>query len=93
VDLLRFVLLIGTVFLSAVAVFMGAVVTAAALKLQAIHYSFDAGSQAVKRVITLAEDPAGFWQALALLGVLPMVLGIAGIWWGRRTLRAHYRTG
>ena len=87
--LTRFLLLAGLMFFSAIAMFMGAAVAINALSTGAISYSFGTGSEIVTRTATLAADPANYWQRLAIFGLLPIVLGAAGIWWGRRTLRAQ----
>ncbi len=83
----RFLILAGLIFFSAVGVFMGCAVTLSALAKGSISYSFGEGKDIVTRTATLAGDPTAFWQRLALIGILPILLGAAGVWWGRRQLR------
>ena len=86
--LTRFLLLAGLMFFSAIAVFMGAAVAINALSTGSITYSFGTGAESVTRTATLAADPGVYWQRLAIFGLLPIALGSAGIWWGRRVLRS-----
>jgi hypothetical protein len=83
----RLVILAGLVFFSATAVFMGAAVTLSALARGSITYSFGTGADIVTRTASLASEPGLFWQRLALIGLLPVVLGAAGLWWGKRQFR------
>lgn len=83
----RFLILAGLMVFSAVAVFMGTAVTLHALSSGAIRYSFGSGTDTVTHTAVRAADPAIFWQRLALIGLAPVVLGAAGLVWGRRKLR------
>ena len=83
----RFLILAGLIFFCAVAVFMGVAVTISALVNGSISYSFGEGRDLVTKTATLAAEPGAFWQRLALIGFLPIVLGLAGLWWGRREIR------
>jgi hypothetical protein len=85
-SLLRYVFMVGVMFLGGVALFVGGVVTASAIASGTITYSYGTGAEAVARTISLATEPGAFWQRVALLGLLPMVLGTAGIWWSRGRL-------
>ena len=83
----RFLILTGLLFFRAVAIFMGSAVTISALVNGSISYSFGEGKDLVTRTATLAAEHGTFWQRLALIGFAPIVLGIAGLWWGRRKFR------
>lgn len=71
-------------FFGAVGVFMGGVVTINAFARGAITYTFQDGAGLVTRTATMAAEPEIFWQRLAIIGVLPIVVGLIGLWWGRR---------
>lgn len=85
--LTRFLILAGVMFFSAIAAFMGGAVTLNALSKGAITYTFENGAGMVTRTATLAAEPGAFWERLAVIGLLPIVLGVLGLWWGRRRLR------
>ncbi len=86
-QLFRAVFSAGLMFLGAVAVFMGFVVSLASLKSGVISLSW--GERADQsRDVLFSETPHDFYIYVLLLGVLPFVLGVAAILAGRRINRS-----
>jgi hypothetical protein len=84
--LLRAVFAAGLVFLGAVAIFMGCVLSMAFLKSGAISLSWgDRADQS--RDVLLSTHPHDFWLYFVLIGLLPIGAGFAAIIVGRRISR------
>lgn len=84
--LLRAVLSAGLVFLGAVGIFMGFVLSGAFLKSGVIYLSWG-GRADQSREVLYSVTPNDFWFYFTLIGVVPMVAGFAAIIWGRRMSR------
>jgi hypothetical protein len=79
--------LFGTLLLfGAVAVFLGAVTGYAALQSGELTVVFGQGGRAVSSTVTRLIDPDAFWRSFALAAALPVLGGIAAVWYGRRGL-------
>lgn len=83
----RIVIPIGLVGLGAVAAYLGAIVLLTSLRSGEINYSYGAEARRVSQTIVKATDPSKFWQAVGLMGGLPLILGAAAVWQGRRMMR------
>ena len=66
----------------AIAVFLGAVTGYAALSSGEMTYIVGR----VSTTVTRAADPSGFQRNLVLWSVLPILGGLAAVWFGRRGL-------
>lgn len=83
----RTLILGALIFFGAVAMFMGLSVTISALVNGSITYSFGSGADLVTRTATRTGEPDVYWTRLAVLGLMPVALGAAGVWWARHMLR------
>ena len=83
----RLMLACGAIFLGAVAIFMGGAVSISALGTGVIRYSHGDGAATVTHALRRDDDASAYWQALALIGGVPIGLGLAALVWARRSLR------
>jgi hypothetical protein len=86
--MLKMAVAIAFIVFGAVAIFMGLFVTIGAMSAGEIAYSAGEGAAKVITRYRQADAPDDFWRAVGLLGVLPLVLGGLGIWFGRRQFRS-----
>lgn len=86
-QLLGVVFAAGLIFLGAVAVFLGSVLSIAFWKTGVISLSWGAGTDQSRDVL-LSAAPDEFWLYFVLIGLLPIVAGAGAIIVGRRMLRA-----
>ncbi len=86
--LLRVIFTVGIFLFGIAAVFMGAVMSLAFLKSGVISLSWGEGADQ-SRDVMLSTAPQEFWFYFSLLGVLPVVAGIAAIVAARRMERSN----
>jgi hypothetical protein len=72
------------ILFGAVAVFLGGVTAWAALRNGELNYVLGGNSVTLLR----SADPSGYWRALLIAGVLPIIGGMAAVVFGRRQLRS-----
>lgn len=77
---------VAFVFIGGIAAVLGTIVLYAALSTGTLSIAKTASAPI--ETIARASDPDRFYQMTALLGGLPLALGLAAAWWGWRTLRA-----
>jgi hypothetical protein len=70
------------VLFGVIAVFLGVVTGYSALQTGELTYVSGKSSATVARL----ADPSGFWRGVVLASALPIVGGIAAVWFGRRGL-------
>lgn len=78
----------GALFLGAVGIFMGLAISVNALNSGVMRYSHGEGKDTIVQSVRRADDAGGFWKSVALFGGAPMLVGFAGVMWGRRWLRS-----
>ena len=85
-SMLRAGLIVGVIFVGAIAALLGLVIMLSALKTGAIMIGYGSGASAISETIARTVDEARFWQFFVTLGLLPFVAGILGARWGWRTI-------
>jgi hypothetical protein len=70
----------------AIAIFLGAVTGYAALQSGELTFVSGAGGQKFSNTVSRLADPSGFWRGGVLPSVLPVIGGVAALWFGRRGL-------
>ncbi len=75
-------------FFAAVAMFIGVVVMITSLQNGAISWSYTSGGKNFNETTVRAADAARFWKLFATMGITPLVLGAAAMWFSVRKLRA-----
>ena len=85
--LLRLGFFAGLAFIGGVAVFMGAIVMLTSWQNGAIMLSYTAGGKSMTDTVSRAGDAAQFWRLYAMMGIAPVVLGAAAIWYGVRKIK------
>lgn len=76
-------------FLSAVGIFLGAVMLITSLQNGSITLSYTSGGESITDTITRAGDAARFWRLMGTMGALPLVVGAAAMWYSVRKLRGN----
>ena len=84
--MLRLAMMIMFVFLGGIGVLVGGAVTVGMLHGGEVTYTVPEAGRTVSKTASRASQPSEFWQALALFGLLPIVLGGAAAWYGWRAL-------
>ena len=74
--LFRAVLAAGFQFLGFISIFMGGIMMFATLKSGEIQLSWGEAPEQSRRIL-LSETPADFWTYFFLLGLVPVLLGLA----------------
>lgn len=85
--MLRAGMAVGMVVFGLAGALIGAVVLLSALRTGGISLSYGSGARALTQVLTYADEPARFLQFTALLGVGPLLAGLAAARWGLRAIR------
>lgn len=85
-SMLRAGLIVGVIFVGAIAALLGLVIMLSALKTGVITIGYGSGESAISETIARTVDEARFWQFFVALGLLPFVGGILGARWGWRTI-------
>jgi hypothetical protein len=85
--LLKMIFFAGLVLLGGIAVFIGGIVMLTSLQSGAIVLTSGPSGSEVTETITRAADESRFWRLYAVLGVTPLVVGGAVLWWGVRAFR------
>ncbi len=85
--LLKMALPIGLIVFGAIAAFMGFVVLVSALRAGELTYIYGPEGAPKTERVTQAQDPDAFWRSVGLMGGLPLLLGGAAVWYGRRMMR------
>lgn len=83
----RLIVPLGLIVFGASAMFMGFVVLATSLGSGRIAYSYGSGEETVTVMARLAEEPRRFWSTAAVMGGVPFLAGLGGLWLGRRLMR------
>ena len=81
-------LAVAMILIGAVAVILGATLLFSALKTGTIQLSYGTGAAMQSETITQAGNAARFWQFAIALGVAPLVLGVAAVRAGWRSINA-----
>ena len=74
-------------FFAAVAMFIGVVVMITSLQNGALTWSYTSGGKGITETISRTADAGRFWKLLSIMGILPLVLGVAAMWFSVRKLR------
>lgn len=85
--MLKMVLPIGLIIFGAIGAFMGFVVLVNSLRTGEISYAYGSGATRIAERAVKAEIPDAYWRAVGLMGGLPLFLGGAAVWYGRRMMR------
>lgn len=80
--MLKLGMYIAAAFIGAIALFLGVIVTIAAVRSGQIQFSYGAGARLVTEVVTKAADETRFWQLVGLLGAVPAFVGALVMRWG-----------
>lgn len=75
-------------FFAVVAMFIGMVVVITSLQNGAITWSYTSSGKGITETISRAADAARFWKLLSIMGIGPLALGAAVMWFSVRKLRA-----
>lgn len=76
-------------FLSAVGIFLGCVTVLTSLQNGAIVLSYTSDGKGITETISRAGDNARFWWMLLAMGLAPVAIGAAALWYSVGKLRGN----
>ena len=88
-DMFKLVFYFAVAFLAAVGIFIGVIMMITSLQNGSISLSYMSSGTAMNETISRVADSARFWRLFGTMGVLPVVLGAAVMWFSVRKLKGR----